>query len=358
MLGYCNSIIKGTGHYLPENIVKNSHFLNYDFYNEKGQRYDIGNKEIIDKFQAITEIEERRYAPKELLTSDIAAIAGERALEDSGIGKEELDYIIVAHNFADVTPSKMEIDIMPSISAKVKNKMDIKNPSCIPYDMNFGCPGWIQSLIMAHQFIRAKLAKNILVIGSDTLSRLVDVYDRNCMIFADGSAAVVLSSEEQDTKKGVLGYDVVCNNNEELHYLKLGKSLNPTEDKETFIRMQGRRIYEYALNNVPKTIKSVLDDLELHIDDISKLLIHQANAKMDHAILERLIKIYERKEIPKDFMPMTIQKFGNSSVATVPTMLDIILKGQFKPHQIHSGDIILFASVGAGMNINVVVYKV
>ena len=120
--------------------------------------------------------------------------------------------------------------------------------------------------------------------------------------------------------------------------------------------MYGRKIYEFALNNVPAAMKSCLDKSGIAITDIKKILIHQANEKMDEAIVQRFYKLYGMK-MPDGIMPMTINKLGNSSVATVPTLYDMILKGELQGHGINKGDVVLFASVGAGMNINAFVYK-
>jgi 3-oxoacyl-[acyl-carrier-protein] synthase-3 len=121
--------------------------------------------------------------------------------------------------------------------------------------------------------------------------------------------------------------------------------------------MDGRKIYEYALTNVPLVIKQTMDKSGTGIDDVKKVLVHQANGKMDEAILKRLFKLYGIREAPMSVMPMTIAKFGNSSVATVPTLLDMILKDKLQGHQINKGDRVVFASVGSGMNINSMVYK-
>ena len=120
--------------------------------------------------------------------------------------------------------------------------------------------------------------------------------------------------------------------------------------------MYGRKIYEFALTNVPLAMKSCLDNSGIAIKDVKKILIHQANEKMDEAIVQRFYKLYDM-EMPEGIMPMTINKLGNSSVATVPTLYDMILKGSLKDQQINKGDILIFASVGAGMNINAIVYK-
>ncbi|WP_185858250.1 3-oxoacyl-ACP synthase III family protein [Blattabacterium cuenoti] len=358
------SIITGTGHYLPNNVIKRDHFMKHKFYDKKGLKIKKSNEEIINKFQKITEIEERRYINKGLLNSDIAAIAAKIALKSSKLYKEKIDYIISAHNYGDVHPISCQSDLVPSIAARVKNKLKIKNKKCRPYDMIFGCTGWIEGMILADQLLRSKYAKNILITSSETLSKVIDPHDRNAMIFSDGAGAAVLSAIEYSEEKnyGIIHYDTQCNNDEELYYLMNGPSLNPNYKKSLVnIRMNGRRIYEYALTEVPNMIKNILDHTNLHIKEIKKILIHQANAKMDYAILKRLLKLYNYTSLNKDFlskiMPMTIQKFGNSSVATVPTLLDLILKGKMPPHKIEPGDRILMVSLGAGMNINGMIYR-
>jgi 3-oxoacyl-[acyl-carrier-protein] synthase-3 len=121
--------------------------------------------------------------------------------------------------------------------------------------------------------------------------------------------------------------------------------------------MEGRKLYKYALNNVAGAIKETLDRAGIGIGEVKKLLLHQANGKMDEAILGALYDLYGTKP-PPEVMPMTISWLGNSSVATLPTLLDLITKGKLPPHEIHSGDVVVFASVGAGMHINAVVYRV
>ena len=120
--------------------------------------------------------------------------------------------------------------------------------------------------------------------------------------------------------------------------------------------MHGRKIYEFALNNVPIAMKAALEKSKVDVKDIKKILIHQANEKMDEAIISRFYKLFD-KEMPEGIMPMSIHKLGNSSVATVPTLYDLILNNQIENHEINAGDIIILASVGAGMNINAIVYK-
>ncbi|MBW7870158.1 MAG: 3-oxoacyl-ACP synthase III family protein [Flavobacteriia bacterium] len=354
-----NTIITGSGHFLPERIIKNDFFLDYDFFGEDGQKIEKPIEETIAKFQEITEIEERRYADDRMYTSDLAAIAAKKALEEAGIDKEELDYVIVANNYGDIDPVYRQVDSMPSIATRVKNKLGIKNNHCRPYEMLFGCPGWIEGMILAHHLFLSGTAKKALVIGADTLSRAVDPHDRTAMIFSDGAGAVVLEAVESDKKEGIISYDTLCDSLDEMDYLTNDESLKSDyEGSKVNIKMRGRKVYEYALRKVPALIKRTIDKSGLDISDINKVLLHQANAKMDHAMVQRLFRLYNIKEIPEDIAPMTVQKFGNSSVATVPTMYDLISKNKLGDHKFHPGDHLVFGSVGAGMNINAVVYKI
>ncbi|MBT0548422.1 3-oxoacyl-ACP synthase III family protein [Riemerella anatipestifer] len=351
-----NTVIIGSGSCVPSNIIKGSDFLDSIFFDDNKELIDKPIQEVIDKFVEITEIEERRYSNLEEYNSDLGLKASLEALEDAGIDKEELDYIIYASNFGEVSNSGVS-DFMPSMSARLKNKLGIKNLSCINYDMIFGCPGWVEAMILADSLIKAGRAKYILVVGGDTLSKVTDPYDRNKMIFADGAGAVVVKADESKDK-GIIADSTLCFNGEELSYLENSSSLNPNvpQDKN-YIRMRGRKIYEFALKYVPDAIKSTIDKAGLSIQDIDKILIHQANAKMDHAIISRLHRLYGMKTYDEAIAPMTIQKFGNSSVATVPTMYNLIKKGKLGNHQFKQGGYIVFASVGAGMNINAILYK-
>ncbi len=351
------SIITGTGSYIPRVIKKNSDFLTNQFLNEDGSSLEYENEVVIEKFKAITGIEERRYADLDLTSSDLAYFAAKKAIEDANVDPEELDYIILAHNFGDVKSTSCQSDILPSLASRVKHNLKIKNPNCVAYDILFGCPGWIQGVIQAEAYIKSGLAKKCLVIGSETLSRVVDPFDRDSMIYSDGAGACVVEAIESNVSSGILSHITQTDTLDECYYLFFGKSFNKNEDNDTrYIKMYGRKIYEYALNNVPMAMKAALDKSGVDILDVKKILIHQANEKMDEAIVKRFYRLYKEK-LPKDIMPMSIHKLGNSSVATVPTLFDMVKKGELKNQEINKGDIVILASVGAGMNINAIVYR-
>ncbi|MAZ26055.1 MAG: 3-oxoacyl-ACP synthase [Cytophagaceae bacterium] len=354
------SEITGTGNFIPKRKIKNQEFLTNEFYGTGAQRLEKPNQEIIEKFLEITTIAERRYAQDSHVTSDIAGFAGAAAIEDAKIDKEELDYIIVAHNFGDVKCDNRRSDIVPSLAARVKHILKIQNPECVAYDVTFGCPGWLQGVIQADYFIKSGDAKKVLVIGAEILSRVTDPHDRDTMIYADGAGAVVLEAVESTTPVGILAHKTRSDTFTHAKMLFMGKSYNTCEElkDDTFLKMHGRKLYQYALEHVPQAIKSCLEKCKVHLREIDKVLIHQANGKMDDAILRRLYDLYEIDEIPQGVMPMTISWLGNSSVATLPTLYDLILNHHLEGQEIKKGDTLLFASVGAGMNINAVVYKV
>lgn len=353
------SVFTGTGSYVPTKQIKNDFFHSNEFYDSTGKKLDTPNEEITRKFEEITTIAERRYAEDDQVTSDLALIASNKAIESAGIDKEELDYIIFAHNFGETRVDDIQIDVLPTMAARLKQKLGIRNPSAIAYDVLFGCPGWVQAVIQADYYIRSGDAKKILVVGADVLSRISDPHDRDSMIYADGAGAAIMEARESETPIGILGHNSRSDALDYAKMLYMGYSYEPglAKKKVHFLKMNGRRLYQYALSNVPNAIKAGLDKLNLNITDISKVLIHQANGKMDDAILKRLFELYNINEVPEYIMPMTISWLGNSSVATVPTLLDMIIRDTMDDHQLESGDIIVLASVGAGMNINSVVYK-
>jgi 3-oxoacyl-[acyl-carrier-protein] synthase III len=352
------SVIAGTGCYIPEKIVHNDNFLSNVFYENEGKKIEAENSEIIQKFQKITNISERTYVNDNLVTSDIAAMAAENALQSSGIDRESLDYVIVAHNFGNVKANNRKTDIVPSIASRVKHKLGIKNPFAVAYDIIFGCPGWLQGIIQANYYIKSGDAKRTLVIGAETLSRVSDPHDRDSMIYSDGAGATILEGRKSNVPIGIMSHETRTDAEEFAYLLWMGKSYNTDiTSNDLYLKMNGRKLYEYALNYVPQLVKNCIEKAKLSLNKINKVLIHQANGKMDEAILQRLFKLYEAIKIPPNIMPMIIDKLGNSSVATLPILLDMILKGKLSEHQINAGDNLVFASVGAGMNINAITYK-
>lgn len=350
------SKIIGAGHYTPSQTITNLYFKEHHFLDAGGGKLNQDNATIARKLKEITGIEERRYAGHDQVASDLGFLAAQSAIKNSGIDPETLDYIIFAHNYGDVSFGTVQSDMVPSLASRAKHLLGIKNNSCVAYDILFGCPGWLEGMIQAHAFIRSGMARRCLVIGAETLSRVVDIHDRDSMIYADGAGAVILeiSEEGEPGIKSHLSNSFTVN---EKDYLYFGKSFNRQNCQDTkYIKMNGRKIYEFALQNVPGAMKKCFDDSGYSIDQLSKILIHQANEKMDEAIVSRFYELYDTP-VPENVMPMVIHKLGNNSVATIPSLLSMVLNGDLPGHVIQEGDLVLFASLGAGMNINAIVYQ-
>lgn len=352
-----STVITGSGSYIPTNIQTNEDFSQHLFY-VGGQPLPSTPAEIARKFKQITGIEERRYVTQELTASGIGALAAKAALENSRVNPEEIDQLIVAHNFGNVLSGTIQSVAVPSLASQIKHQLGIRNPACIAYDLLFGCPGWLQGVIQADAFFKAGIAKKALVIGTETLSRVIDKFDRDSMIFSDGAGAVVLEySNIAPGGPGLLSASMQTHALEEVDYIDMGPSGHPDSDPAVrYIKMKGRKVYEYALSHVPVAMKECIDKSGIRITELKKIFIHQANEKMDEAIVQRLYQLYDMP-MPDNIMPMSIHWLGNSSVATIPTLYDLIQKGRMPAHQLATGDVILFASVGAGMNINAVCYR-
>lgn len=350
-----STIIAATGSYIPEKVVPNSDFLGNDFYDPEGKPFPASNEETIAKFREITGIEERRYVADNIVASDIALFAARDAIDSGDFDPETLDYIIVAHNFGDVKVDNRRSDFVPSIAARVKQRLEIGNPRTIAYDLPFGCPGWLQGVIQANYYIKSGDARRVLIIGAETLSRISDPHDRDSMIYADGAGAVMLEARETSGSAGIIAHAMRSDTLTHANMLRMGQSYGPEhEGNEIYLKMDGHELYKYAVRTVPLVVRECLEKASLGLADIAQVLLHQANDKMDWAILK---KLFAGQPIPDYLMPMTISWLGNSSVATLPTLLDLLLKGRLNNHRINSGDNVIFASVGAGMNINAVAYR-
>lgn len=353
------SIITGTGKYIPARITRNDDFLQHRFYTEKQEFIDTPNSVITGKFSQITGIEERRYALPAQSASQIGYESAKIAIADSGIDPETLDHIIVAHNYGDIPEGVSQSDTVPSLASRIKHLLEIHNPSCVAYDILFGCPGWLQGIIQADLFHKAGEGRNSLVIGAETLSRVIDEHDRDSMIFADGAGAAVLQwLPTEEGGAGILGTACRSDAGPELNFINFGPSNDPGIPRDHYyIKMKGRKVYEYAISKVPEAMKLCLDKAGIPIDSLKKIFIHQANEKMDEVIIKNFYSLFNLTTAPENIMPMSIQWLGNSSVATIPTLYDLVLRGEVPGHHLNKGDIILFASVGAGMNINAVCYR-
>jgi 3-oxoacyl-[acyl-carrier-protein] synthase-3 len=350
------TVIIGTGSYIPPVRVPNEAFLERDFRSADGRKLEKSNEEVLAQFEAITGIRERRYAPDDMDTSDLAFEAANDALTSSGVDPESLDYLIVAHNFGDVRRGGRS-DLVPALAARVKARLRIETPRTVAFDIVFGCPGWLQGVIIADSMIRAGAMKRAMVIGADTLSRISDPYDRDSLIYADGAGATIVEGRDDMEGVGIITHAARSDTLDHSGMLFMGPSYREEVFLESlFLKMEGRKLYRYALQTVAGAMKQCLDQAGLSVHDVRKILIHQANGKMDEAIVDAFYELYDSKAAA-GVLPMTISWLGNSSVATVPTLLDLITKGKLEGHTLKSGDAVLFASVGAGMHINAMLYR-
>jgi len=350
------TIIKGTGSVLPALVVPNSDFNNHHFYDKHGVKNDRQGAEITAKLEAITGIRERRYVPFDQDSRPLMTEVSKITVANAGLELNELDGIIVAHNAGNMVIGENVFHTVPNMAAYLKNALEITNHECYAYDLLFACPGWLQAVIQAHQAIQIGDAENILVVGIEIASRLLDPHDLDSMILADGCGAVVLS-KNSDTR-GVVSYATFSHAQKDIDNIYLGKSNNGAVGGNCWFKMNGKEVYRYATNWVPKVIKKALDKAELTLTDIDLFLFHQANEKLNLAIANNLADLYEIDAATLAVkLPMTIQFLGNTSVATIPTMLDLIRQGKLGDYRIEEGKRIVMASVGAGMHCNAMVYQ-
>lgn len=352
-------LISGSGSFIPEKNVINSTFDQSIFYDKNNTRLSSSSDLIIGKFEKITGIKERRWIESNHVTSDLGYFAAISAIENSGKNKEKIDLIICAQNFGDIQEGTNRGDLIPSVASRIKAKLGIRNPYCVAYDINFGCPAWILGLIQAKNWLESENGNLALVIGVETLSRVSDPFDRDSMIFSDGAGAVLLERTENGGGAGLLANLTRTDSYEHNLLLKMGPSYNPEHDQQNlYVKMDGPKLYEYALEHVPSAIYQTIQKAGLSLPDIKMLLIHQANTKMLEAITNRLFKLDGKETYPDGFLPMIISWLGNNAVASVPTLYDLISKGKLPGYEFNSGDNIVFAAVGSGMSISALVYQV
>lgn len=297
--------ILGVGHYLPENVLTNK---------------DL--EKIVDTtdewIKTRTGIEERRIAKDDENTSDLAYQAAKRALDDSGLSAEDIDLILVATVTAD-TP-------FPSVACMLQERLGATNAAAL--DLGAACAGFIYGLVTAKQFIETKAYKNILVVGSDKLSKIIDWTDRNtCVLLSDGAGAVVLG--EVSEGKGILSFELGADGSG-------GKEL--LQNDKGYIQMNGREVFKFAVRQMPQASVNVIEKAGLNKEDVDYLIPHQANIRIMDAARQRL-------GISEDKMARTIRKYGNNSSASIP----IALSEAIKEGKVKDGDILVLVGFGGGL---------
>jgi 3-oxoacyl-[acyl-carrier-protein] synthase III len=313
-----NVKIIGTGSYVPETIYTNKYLETIVDTNAEWIEKNLG-------------IKERRIVAKNQCTSDLASQAALRALENSGLTKDDIDLIIVAT----ATPDRLS----PSTAAIVQDK--IKAYNSVAFDISAVCSGFLYSMSVASQFIAAGVYDNVLVIGADTFSKITDWSRRDCVFFGDGSGAAVIS--HGNINEGFLAFRLYTDGSGKWHFTIPGggSEIPLTEEKIRkglqYFQMNGRAVYETGTKVLPIAIKQVLSDTGLTINDIDYLIPHQPSI----AILRKTAEILD---FPWEKVMTNMDKYANTSGGTIPILLDEVNKAG----KLEKGNIVLFAAVGSG----------
>ncbi|MCC8140984.1 MAG: ketoacyl-ACP synthase III [Lachnospiraceae bacterium] len=315
--------IIGTGSCLPEKVVTNE-FLS--------TIVDTSDEWITSR----TGIRERHISVDET-TASLSTQAARRAMEMAGVTAEEIDLIIVATCTADT--------LVPSTACLVQDELGAAGATA--FDVNAACSGFVFALSIVDMYMQAGIYQTALVIGAETLSRIVNWEDRTtCVIFADGAGAAVVRASEKGAITSTLGSD---GSKGGTIYVKSRENYNPfvPEEKPTdWLFMDGGEVFKFAVRKIPEAINETLKKADLTVDDIDWFLLHQANARINEAIAKRL-------GIPAEKMPANLEHVGNTSGGSVPILLDEVnQKGLLK-----SGDKIVFAGFGSGLTWGVMVLE-
>jgi 3-oxoacyl-[acyl-carrier-protein] synthase III len=364
-----NTIITGTGSCVPEVNVSNEQFLQNTFYTKEGTPEIKKTELLVKKFYERTGIRSRRYARNDQVASDLGTEAVAYALAAAHRKVNELDMIIGATNFGDVQAPSYASDFVPSLATRVLKKLGHTGNGITALDVIAGCPGWLEATYTAHLHIQAGHARRVAVVAMETLSRISDPSDKDSMIYADGAGAVILEANEQYHRQGILSYAsetvtqfkaVNSSITSCADFLTMGPANDPAlPQNRLYLKMIGPNVAQLAIERVPDIIKKVAEIDGISLNDISLFLLHQANKKLDHdmALATGVLPGELEQKVP-----ITIDWLGNSSVATIPTMLDLIMRERAftngHKYVFEPGKYLVFASVGASMNINAMIYRI
>ncbi|WP_052256933.1 beta-ketoacyl-ACP synthase III [Salinicoccus sp. YB14-2] len=298
--------VLGLGTYVPDKV-----FTNFDF--EK--ILDTSDEWITE----MTGIKERRFAEDDMETSDMAVLAAEQALEESGVAKEDIDLVIVATSTGDHR--------FPSVANLVQDRLGLRNVPSM--DQLAACTGFIYSMVTASQFIQAGTYKNVLIVGVDKLSKITDFTDRStAVLFGDGAGAAVIG--EVDEGFGIKSFELGSKGSGAPHLY---------DDAETGkLQMNGREVFKFAVRQMGESSVNVTEKAGFDADDIDMLVPHQANIRIMDAARERM-------NMPKDRMSSTIDKYGNTSAASIP----LSINHELKNGKIKSGDNLVLVGFGGGL---------
>lgn len=308
--------IIGTGSAVPEQVVTNEDLAKF---------VDTSDEWIRSR----TGIRERRIASAQSGTSDLAAEAAKEALKNAGVAAEELDIIILATSSADCCFPSGACEVQAAIGAY----------KAVAFDISAACSGFIYAFHTVHSFFQAGIYKTGLVIGADTLSKLIDWNDRStCVLFGDGAGAAVVRAEENGVLYMTMGSDGTRGSALECGGRTTGNFLTGKKPELGYMTMDGQEVFKFAVKTVPEAIRKVLSESGTEIDEIKYFILHQANYRIFESIAKRL-------KIPMEKFPVNLERFGNTSGATIPILLDEMNR----EGELQRGDKIILAGFGAGL---------
>lgn len=319
------SVVIGTGHYLPEQVIENS------WFEDKLDTTD-------DWIRSRSGIERRHFAAEGQATSDLALRAAEAALARAGLGADAIDGVIVATSTPDLT--------FPAVATMVQ--AGLKMTHGFAYDVQAVCAGFVFALANADAMMRAGLARRVLVIGAETFSRIMDWTDRGtCVLFGDGAGAVVLEAREgsgDNGDRGILASDLNSDGQyRELLYVDGGVS---TTGSAGHLRMQGNLVFRHAVEKLAQTAHAALSKAGLTPADVDWLVPHQANMRI-------ILATAQKMGLPPEKVVLTVADHGNTSAASIPLALSVAdREGRFR-----AGDIVVTEAIGGGLSWGSVVLR-
>ncbi|SNR54123.1 ketoacyl-ACP synthase III [Paracoccus sediminis] len=319
------SVVRGTGHYLPDRVIENSWFE---------ERLDTTD----DWIRTRTGIERRHFAAEGQATSDMGLRAARAALDRAGLKPDDIDGIVLATSTPDHT--------FPASATMIQHGLGMTHG--FAYDVQAVCAGFVFALANADAMIRGGLARRVLVIGAETFSRIMDWSDRGtCVLFGDGAGAVVLEGQKgtgSSNDQGILACDLNSDGRyRDLLYVDGGVSTTGTAGQ---LRMQGNLVFRHAVEKLAKTAHAALDKAGLAAADVDWLVPHQANARIITATAQKM-------GLPMDKVILTVADHGNTSAASIPLALSVADgEGRFR-----QGDVIVTEAIGGGLSWGSVVLR-
>ncbi len=312
--------ITGTGSYVPERVLTN---------HDLEAMVDTSDEWIVER----TGIKERRFAEEGINTSDLAVEAAQRAMKEAGVKPKEIDLIVVATVTGDMP--------LPSTASYVQSKLKAKNAAA--FDINAACSGFTFGLSVANAYICSGMAKKVLLIGAEILSRITDWEDRStCVLLGDGAGAVVVEPSEDES--GIWSVDIFTDGTiSDLLNIPGGGSKHPTSEETIrnrmhFLKMKGNETFKIAVRTLEQVVVDTLKKNNIKASQVSLLVPHQANKRIIEATAKRL-------NMSMDKVVMNLDRYGNTSAASIPMALDEAVR----QGRIREGDFIMLESFGGGL---------